>query len=142
MSGDIAGPLAEGEHVDLDTGTTVLRGDGPALGTNEYKVRSAFPNMGTEGRVVLEDEEIRQLAELAGYEVSEPTDYIIAENLIYDTGTPFIRDNTFHRIKERDGRRVVAECGSEFTTEEKCLHTDDSGIMDRDKCKRCFEVDA
>lgn len=71
MNDDTLEPLARGEHVDLDTGTRVQRGGatGTSYPENFYHVRDEA----AEGpaSLVLEDEEIRQLAELAGYEVSE-----------------------------------------------------------------------
>lgn len=67
-------PLAEGEYADLDTGTTVTRGGsvGTSYDENYYNVRAVLPTGGVDGRVLLEDEEIRQIAELAGYEVRDP----------------------------------------------------------------------
>lgn len=55
-------PLEPHEHVDLDTGTTLMRCRRPD--ENFYRVT-------VEGDSVdLEDEEIRQMAEAAGYTVS------------------------------------------------------------------------
>lgn len=57
-------PLDPGEHGTLDTGTEVQRQpDMP----NYYDVLA----IGTGTHVELEDEEIRQLAEAAGYEVTD-----------------------------------------------------------------------
>jgi hypothetical protein len=58
-------PLAEREYVDLDTGLRVVRG---------ARSRSCMFQVKDEAEgesVTLEDVEIRQLAELAGYEVTE-----------------------------------------------------------------------
>lgn len=61
-------PLTEGEHVDLDTGTTVQRANDKP---NFFRVREHRQG----SSVTLEDEEIRQIAELAGYTVTdEPRD--------------------------------------------------------------------
>lgn len=61
-------PLAEGEHVDLDTGTTVKRG---TRHENQYLVTTYNPELERDESIFLEDEEIRQIAELAGYEVRD-----------------------------------------------------------------------
>lgn len=62
---DALKPLAEGEHVDLDTGVEVSRGT--TAGSCMFNIRDDARDQ----RISLEDEEIRQLAELAGYEVTE-----------------------------------------------------------------------
>ena len=61
-------PLTEGEHLDLDTGATVKRG---TQEPNTYLVKKYNRKENREEFVFLEDEEIRQMAELAGYEVSD-----------------------------------------------------------------------
>lgn len=60
-------PLEEGEYIDLDTGTRVQRREG--WQENVYYIK--LHKNGTQ-RIELEDEEIREIAELAGYEVRDP----------------------------------------------------------------------
>jgi hypothetical protein len=58
-------PLDEREYVDLDTGIRVVRG---------AKAHSCMFQVKDEAEgdsISLEDEEIRQIAELAGYDVTE-----------------------------------------------------------------------
>lgn len=58
-------PLDEREYVDLDSGLRVVRG-AKAHSCNFQVKRESEGNS-----ISLEDEEIRQLAELAGYSVTE-----------------------------------------------------------------------
>lgn len=61
-------PLAEGEHIDLDTGAEVKRllKEGNTYLIDKYNRKENRTEF-----IFLEDEEIRQIAELAGYKVSE-----------------------------------------------------------------------
>lgn len=61
-------PLEEREYVDLDTGTRVVRG--AKASSCMFRIRDE-----QEGESIsLEDEEIRQIAELAGYTVTDEGD--------------------------------------------------------------------
>lgn len=62
MSGD-TDPLDRGESRQIDTGTVVTR---KAEKENWFDVANGAHD------ISLEDEEIRQIAELAGYDVSDP----------------------------------------------------------------------
>ena len=62
-------PLAEREHIDLDTGVRVVRG------AKAHSCQFRVKDEAEEEAISLEDEEIRQIAELAGYTVTdEPGD--------------------------------------------------------------------
>ena len=62
--GDQPQPLTPGEHVDLDSGVTVRR-----FGTKDsYRVINA------EEGVTLDREDVRDLAALAGFNVTDPLD--------------------------------------------------------------------
>lgn len=59
-------PLAPGEHVDLDSGTVIKRWGGTErTDDNDFTIKTTF---GGDSATITRDE-IRQLAELAGYGV-------------------------------------------------------------------------
>lgn len=58
----------------------------------------------------------------------------------YQMDGPFIRGRTAHRIAERDGREITAECGFSWTVSTgKDVKTDESDFQpaDRHKCGNC-----
>ena len=62
--------LSQSEHVDLDSGTSIRRGDGD--GPETYKVWNFRGRSNRMRSILLTDEEIREIAEQAGFTVSEP----------------------------------------------------------------------
>ena len=61
-----------------------------------------------------------------------------ALNLVMDHGTPFIKDQTVHRVREIEGPHITATCGTTFYAEVRERNVDPDELPDRYRCGRCF----